>query len=212
MGVKTFQIVYQGQTIPGASREKVKANLAKLFKAPAAKIEPLFSGKPVVIKKNLDEATARKYLIAFKRAGAVARVVNTARARPRPEGSAGGGSAPTAATQKSAGALAGVTVDQPGVVIVEPQRSEPPAIDTAHLSMDRPGATLAEPEPVAPPQVNTEGMSLDEPGVKLVEQADAPPLEVDTSGLSMDEPGATLVEPEPVEAPAIDTSSLALKQ
>jgi len=220
MGEKTFQVAFSGDTVPGASLDKVKANVAQLFKAPAAKIEPLFSGKRFVIKKNLDEATARKYQTALKRAGALAEVIDAAGPASEPERasppkSAAGASprqAPHAPQSPGAGTLAGATVDEPGVVIVKPEQPEEPDINVSHLSMDRPGATLVEHEEVDPPQVNTAGLSLDEPGVTLIEPQETEPPRVDTSGLSMDEPGATLVEPEDVETPDIDTSSLSLKE
>jgi hypothetical protein len=223
MGAKTFQVIYQGETVPGASIEKVKANVAKLFKAPAAKVEPLFSGKRIVIKKNLDETTARKYQMALKRAGALVRIVATPTSAPQPRKPAPRPQAPSAArpapptpsgrrAPAGAGALEGATLDKPGVVLVEPERVEEPVIDISHLSMDKPGATLVEPEKVSPPQVNTDGLSLDEPGVTLVEPDKTPPLQVDISGLSMDRPGVTLVESKPVPVPEIDTSSLSLKK
>ena len=71
-----FQIVFDGQLVEGADPAQVKANIAKLFKMEVAKVEPLFSGRPTVVKRGLDDASAQKYRIAFERAGAVATIVD----------------------------------------------------------------------------------------------------------------------------------------
>jgi len=70
-----YNLIFQGKIIEGASLEEVKNNVAKLFKADAAKTATLFSGKSIVIKKNLDKETTKKYLSVFKKAGAVVNAV-----------------------------------------------------------------------------------------------------------------------------------------
>ncbi|MDQ6157499.1 hypothetical protein NMF55_21225, partial [Pseudomonas aeruginosa] len=67
-----FEIAFSGQLVAGARPEVVKANLAKLFQADAQRIELLFSGRRVVIKNNLDAASAEKYRSVLERAGAIA--------------------------------------------------------------------------------------------------------------------------------------------
>ncbi|HBN8231689.1 TPA: hypothetical protein L6B08_10105 [Pseudomonas aeruginosa] len=69
-----FEIAFSGQLVAGARPEVVKANLAKLFQADAQRIELLFSGRRVVIKNNLDAASAEKYRSVLERAGAIALV------------------------------------------------------------------------------------------------------------------------------------------
>ncbi|MDF3933950.1 hypothetical protein [Pseudomonas citronellolis] len=71
-----YEIVFSGQTLPGADPEAVKANLAKLFQADAQRIALLFSGRRLVLKNNLDEAAAEKYRGALERAGARIEVVD----------------------------------------------------------------------------------------------------------------------------------------
>ncbi len=62
-----FEIAFSGQLVAGARPEVVKANLAKLFQADAQRIELLFSGRRVVIKNNLDAASAEKYRSVLER-------------------------------------------------------------------------------------------------------------------------------------------------
>ena len=75
MAESGFQVVFDGQLVEGADQGQAKAGLARLFKTDVARIEPLFAGRPTVVKQGLDAATAEKYRLAFERAGAVATVV-----------------------------------------------------------------------------------------------------------------------------------------
>jgi hypothetical protein len=247
MSGNSFAVVFNGRIVEGAAVEQVKGNVAKLFKVEVAKVERLFSGARVVIKKGLDEATAKKYQMALAKAGALCEVIDTeaaakppqAEAVPAPQAAvaqpaaATATAAPTAPEIQSApdaepdrpglsktvvkrapadlGDLDGVTVEQPGAVIVEHQEIAPPQVDVSGLSMDAPGVTLSEPEQVSPPQLNLSGISMAEVGADIGEAEPAEELEVDISGLSMDEPGATLVEHEEVPAPEIDTSDLSMR-
>lgn len=70
-----YNLVFQGKIVEGASLNKVKLNIAQLFKITAAKVEPLFSGKPIIIKKNLDTASAKKYLLILKKSGAIVKAI-----------------------------------------------------------------------------------------------------------------------------------------
>jgi len=71
-----YEIVFTGQLVPGAQRERVEANLAKLFHADAQRIELLFSGRRLVLKNNLDEVAAEKYRSTLERAGALVEKVD----------------------------------------------------------------------------------------------------------------------------------------
>lgn len=70
-----FEIVFSGQLVAGAAIEPVQANLARLFQADAQRIALLFSGRRMVIKNNLDAASAEKYRMTLERAGARVEVV-----------------------------------------------------------------------------------------------------------------------------------------
>lgn len=72
-----YNLIFQGKIIDGASLDEVKTNVARLFKADAAKTETLFSGKTIIIKKNLDSETTKKYLAILKKAGAIIQAVKT---------------------------------------------------------------------------------------------------------------------------------------
>lgn len=71
MSEARFNIVFSGQLVPGADGGAVRRNLGQVFRMDADKVEKLFSGKPVVLKKDADQATAMKFRAVMKKAGAV---------------------------------------------------------------------------------------------------------------------------------------------
>jgi hypothetical protein len=72
---ETYRIVFKGETLQPHSVAETKNALAQVFKLTPSQLDAMFSGKTVTIKKGLDEATARKYRLAFEKAGARAYVV-----------------------------------------------------------------------------------------------------------------------------------------
>jgi uncharacterized protein YdgA (DUF945 family) len=71
MDESLFEVAFSGQIHDDAELGQVKANIARMFKADEVTIARLFSGKRIVIKKNLTAETADKYSIAFTKAGAI---------------------------------------------------------------------------------------------------------------------------------------------
>lgn len=78
MTEKRYHVVFSGDIVKGQSADSVKQRMAALFKTSAAGIEALFAKKISVIKKNVDAETAKKYIAALNRAGAVCRAVSAA--------------------------------------------------------------------------------------------------------------------------------------
>ncbi|MBF1801474.1 hypothetical protein [Alloalcanivorax profundimaris] len=167
-----FQVVLTGDLLGGADPERVTANLARLFKMPEAKARQLLGGGPRVVKKDADEATARKFQVALRQAGAHCELkpVNPPAAAPEPaarpatfeaRAPAGGGSnvepspvgsagqdgadLETVGTIRTGGAgFTGAFKVAPVGTDLDPGgRPEPaPAPDVSHLSMAEPGADL----------------------------------------------------------------------
>ncbi|MCJ8312007.1 MAG: hypothetical protein HRU38_07450 [Saccharospirillaceae bacterium] len=71
-----YDIFFRGQIVNNIDINQVKANVKALFNASDAKLEQLFSGAPVSIKADVDQATAMKYKGAMQNAGAIAMVVS----------------------------------------------------------------------------------------------------------------------------------------
>lgn len=67
-----FDVVFRGQIVRGLDESVVKSNLVSLFKSSPEAVDKLFNGSEVVVRKELDYATAMKYQSALKKAGALA--------------------------------------------------------------------------------------------------------------------------------------------
>ena len=91
----TYAIVFGGDIVEGLQAISVKAHMAKLLKADAAKMQILFSGKPIVMKRTADKAEATKYGSALKKIGADVKVRIIKPTAPTPP-SAAPGRAPAA--------------------------------------------------------------------------------------------------------------------
>ncbi|MBI9085101.1 MAG: YbjQ family protein [Desulfobacterales bacterium] len=70
-----FDILFEGDLVPGKSGKEVKEKLAKLMNADLAGIERLFERTPAVLRRGVTQETAKRFLGAFDRAGAICRMV-----------------------------------------------------------------------------------------------------------------------------------------
>lgn len=74
MSLGTYNVVLEGRTLAGQSASEVSSRLATLFKTSNERVAPLLLGKPIVIRRGLDEQTAQRYQIAIEGAGAACRI------------------------------------------------------------------------------------------------------------------------------------------
>lgn len=74
MTAQHYRVVFEGEILDGLQVEEVKRGLATLVKASEVEIERFFSGKRLLIKKDVDHETAMKYVKAFERVGAICRM------------------------------------------------------------------------------------------------------------------------------------------
>jgi hypothetical protein len=68
---RRYKVIFNGKTVEGRQREDVKRHLRAMLKTEQKTVERLFSTACMVIKQDVDYETALKYLVAFKRAGAI---------------------------------------------------------------------------------------------------------------------------------------------
>jgi len=68
--IPSYNIVFNGSIREGFTIDRVQNNLAKIFRTDRNKIEKLFRGRKIIIKKNINQELAKKYNIAFHKAGA----------------------------------------------------------------------------------------------------------------------------------------------
>lgn len=70
----SYKIVTNGRALEGRPRGEVLAALAQLFKKAPRAVEPLLAGKPVLIKRGLDEQSAHRMAAAITETGLMVRV------------------------------------------------------------------------------------------------------------------------------------------
>ncbi len=200
MTEKTYQIVVSGQLTAGAVLAQVKEKVANLFNVPAAKLDPLFSGQRIVVKKGLDHAAGQRYVAALQEAGllSVAEPLtddapSSANANPQP-----------------VNAMPQPSLAPAGTPLIERTPVAAPDIDTRAYSMSPVGITLVTAIPVPAPVIDVSALSVSPLGVDMVKAAPVAAPDIDVSALSMSSPGTHLVEPPMVRPPVIDTSAFDL--
>ena len=171
-GDQLYQIVFDGTLTGEVETAQVKKNLAVMFKMNATQVEALFSGKPIVIKRNIDNATAKKYGAAFIKAGAKCTIIESSPSAPQ--------SAPApkqSSEQRVTGRMSGKDIVNKKI----------PA-DLGGLSMAEAGAdipTQTIEHEFELPDLSNLSMSVDES--YLVKPAEHPEPSVNISGLSMED-------------------------
>lgn len=186
MSEELYEVVFYGEIVEGAELDQVKAKVAAMFKADAAKLAQLFSGKRVVIKKNIDQATANKYQSALQNAGAQCEVKSLAEVAVA---SPAEGAAAPAAAQAAA-----------------------PAASSNRADSNAPAAPKTDPLGITASDISELGASILPPGSDMQDgSSSAAAPEVDLSGLDLAPPGSDLGElkkDESVEIPDISNLSI----
>jgi uncharacterized membrane protein YjgN (DUF898 family) len=64
-----YSVIYRGKILEGFDFETAKQNLIKMFSLSEEKAGKILKSRRMVVKKNVDESTAKKFGIALKKAG-----------------------------------------------------------------------------------------------------------------------------------------------
>ena len=158
MSFEKYDIFFSGELIDGADEAEARSKIGALFKLPPDKVDSLFSGKPVAVKRDVDMDTAVKYRVAFRDAGALINI--------KPAGKA--------AAEKPASSAA---------TPAEPQAENDNGMTLAPANTG--SLEDCAPKVVPTPIPDISYMNLDDVGTPIDESEPPPPLEVDTSNLSL---------------------------
>lgn len=138
-----FDIRFDGTLKAGADPDRTRKHLGTVFKLDEQAVARLFAGKPVLIKRNVDAATAARYTRVFDEAGAVLGVV--------PLDSDTMGSEHTAEAAPGGDEGSGLRLAPQGGFLEAPQEVKMPELDLSHLSLiSEPEWTLADCQPQTP--------------------------------------------------------------
>lgn len=69
MDANRYQVIYRGEILEGFEKEAVFREVARIMAISAESAAKIINGKRVVLKKDLDEATARSQCVLLKKAG-----------------------------------------------------------------------------------------------------------------------------------------------
>ncbi len=157
MSDQRFDLIYKGLVATGADPEQTRQRLAEVFKLSDKDAERLFTGRPVVVKRDVDSVSATRFKKIFAHAGAVLTITPV-------EGSGGThGTADAAQPARGSDGTPLSLAPQWGT-LEAPPAAAPPVLDVSYLSLV-PGDhwTLEDcgPPPTPIPEPDISGLSLE---------------------------------------------------
>ena len=189
MSDSLFEVAFGGEIRAGEDAEDVRARVGKIFNADEKKLAQLFSGKSIVIKKNIDQQTAAKYKAALNKAGAECDIRPMKPAEPPVEPVT-----PKQAASETAVPEPSQKTETDYGVIAPPPQTDPlgitaDQIDDLSVSIAPVGSDLKdEIREVEAPRIDTSGLDIAPVGSIIGKQKKEPdPPPPDTSGLSLEE-------------------------
>lgn len=151
----TYSVVVTGELRRGVELEAAKQNVAALFRLDTEKVERLFCGAEITIKRGMDPGSAARYAVAINKAGLVAKVEP-----PLPEVV----TPSTVGLERSVQEQQEQQMNQPGVELASAAAATgrnygrdrvempiPSDAELAYLTLDAPGVRLSADQPVVVP-------------------------------------------------------------
>lgn len=205
-----YSVIFRGDIVLGENLADVKLKLGQLFKVDDARIERMFTGKPVPLKANIALVQAKKYQTALAQAGAVTAIIDNSaetgsKVRIAPANSrvqnmpAADSPIKTATTKAPVGIF---SLAPAGSTLLEDRQlvSHKP-IDITHIALSPQQGNIvneAERQAPLPALVNADDLTWDiaEIGEVLLQAAEKPkikPVSVDAEVLSLADVGSSLL-------------------
>ncbi|KRT54877.1 hypothetical protein [endosymbiont of Ridgeia piscesae] len=197
MSFDTYDIFFSGQMISGQDPARVKRHIGKIFKLEGEKLDRLFTGKPIPVKRGVDMDTAVKYRVAFREAGALVDIQPAQKpAGEAPPATPHRTPAPTATAtkQQAAESESGMTLAPANSGSLEAfalQGEAAPPPDTSHLQLGAVGSIIDETEAAPPVEIDTHELSLapaQQGNLDEFNEIVVPPVLPDISHLQIEEP------------------------
>lgn len=165
-----YDLSFDGTLSPEADPAEARRRLMAIFKLSESGAQRLFTGRAMIVKRNVDAATAAQFQQVFATAGAVLRLSRvepvaaldspdqTSPDRPSGDDVRSPVSGPTIGTS-------GLSLAPPGGLLEEPPQYVVPVLDLSHLSLvpgDEWTLEDCEPPPTPIPEPDTSYLSLAE--------------------------------------------------
>jgi len=206
---ETFEIVFRGDIQFGQNLAEVKQRLQQLFKIDSAKVDALFTGRPVVLKRGLDKVSGEKYVDVLTKAGAMVDLVaaGTTQIKPPPVKSNSQVKVAAETNSKVETATAEVikgtwTLAPVGTLLMPASARLAPVVrqfDLSVFSLRPAGGNLVdtnEAKRTNPEVLTVPDYKVAEVGANLIdasEKMELPLLEIDVEDWGLSEPGAQLL-------------------
>jgi hypothetical protein len=190
MAAGDWQVIYT-EIAKGFNPQQVKESAARLFKADKEKIDRLFSAPQQIIRRNIDQQTAKRYAATLLEIGMICRTQEGTKAETEAgtiTQSAENSQQESKAIENNPG-LEGVTLiaEWSEIEQIGEQRSVVKAMPQAELAaatVAKPGAEILPPTEDTPaPELDLSAYRLDPPGMTLVAAKEVVERQVDTSRL-----------------------------
>ena len=195
-----YRLVFRGEVLEGQHKAVVKQRLGAALKVEGERLDAMFTGKAVTIRKDADTDTAARFQIAFKRAGARLRVMPVAdelEQVPEPV------SKPARARQPAAKDDGTFKLAPPGALMADPAPlARPPEVDLSQFTLAAAGAVLGVPRVVDAVAPDVSHFTIAAPGVTLSDAEPLPVVEPVVPSWDVAEAGADIgTSAPPVEPP-----------
>jgi hypothetical protein len=171
---KRFDLSYRGLLAPDADPEHTRRRLSEIFKLTDKGAERLFTGRSVIVKRDVDAATAARFEKVFAQAGAILTItpVEGAEAAQDAEAVTDSGTR----TRDQATDTAPLSLAPQGGPLEQPPAEATPVFDLSYLALV-PGDDWTfvdcEPLPTPIPQLDISYLSLVPSEPRLEDTADA---------------------------------------
>lgn len=165
MSEETYNVVFTGEIIGGMDPEVAKQNFSSAFNVTGMRLDALFNGKPVTLKKNIDYRDGMRFRGQLKRLGMISSLNPLGQAgeaqhpsdRPAMSNAEPTDPDPSAAAQKDVWSLAPVGSDMNQIK----DTRAPVSVDISQISVAPVGADiLVEKKPVIVVDVDTSKLSI----------------------------------------------------
>lgn len=227
-----FNVVFRGDILPGHDLATVKAQMAQLFKLDDVRLAAVFSGKPVVLKKDCDIGTAEKIKAALTRVGADSEIKSNAppvAVQPAVPLKPVGTIIPSTTTQspvttKPAVAIpavnSGIKLAPMGPVLTEAERAAmrkaPIQVKTDHIGLEKRASSFGsaddKPAIAKRPEIKAPDFGVAATGGDLLREDEKrvyEELEIDLSDFHVAELGADMLrEDEKIPLPVMEIEEL----
>jgi hypothetical protein len=204
-----YSVIFRGNILPGQQLPEVKARLAQLLKLDELKLASVFSGKPVLVRKDCDLATAEKVKAALAKAGADAEIRPNVALAPVSQAVPAPAPASAAPVEVAAGILKVAPV---GSMMSEAERAalrKPPVqVKVDHIALEKRASSflVADDKPVKarPAKIQAPDFGVAPTGADLLkpdEKRVFEELELDLSSLSLAKIGADILPEDQKQPP-----------